>query len=155
MSTSLASEIFNHQSVKLFLFIAAILIAANAFAGLEDKGLHAPSAQAAYSNSARYLHALGQIESGGDDTAHGKRGEISRYQCLKKYWHGAPISAATNPAVAASVTLAVIRERTGKDAGELTPAQFALAWHCPAKLHSGKLTKEQSDYVARFENLAL
>jgi hypothetical protein len=145
--------------MKTVAILAAVLISANAFAGLGDKGLHAPSAtapygaRAAYPNSARYLWALGEIESGRNDMAHGRRGEIGRYQCLKAVWRNAtaqPFSAATNSTIAATVTLAIIRQRTGKDAGELTPQQFAVAWHCPSAKH---LNCEQQDYIARFTNL--
>ena len=100
-----------------------------------------------------YLSALSQLESGNNDFAHGRHGEISRFQCLKAVWRNAtaqPYAAATNAAIAATVTLAVIRARTGCDPSELTPAAFARAWHCPSANH---LNHEQTDYVTRFINL--
>jgi hypothetical protein len=141
--------------LKACAIITAVLIAANAFAGLGDTGVHAPAVRsAAYPNSARYLWALGEIESGNDDMAHGRRGEIGRYQCMKAVWHNAtaqPFSAATNPAIAATVTQAIIRARTGLDPAELTPERFGKAWHCPNARH---LNREQRDYVERFTALA-
>lgn len=101
----------------------------------------------------KYLWALAQIESGGNDYAHGRHGEVSRYQCMKRTWRLAtaqPYSAATNAQIAATVTLAVIRARTGQDPATLTPEAFALAWHCPNAKH---LNAEQRDYVDRFTNL--
>ena len=101
----------------------------------------------------KYLWALGEIESGGNDYAHGRHGEVSRYQCMKRVWRNATAqmySAATNAQIAAAVTLSVIRARTSQDPATLTPEAFALAWHCPNAKH---LNAEQRDYVARFTNL--
>ena len=100
-----------------------------------------------------YLPALSQLESGDNDRARGRHGEIGRYQCLKSVWHTAtiqPYASATNAAIASAVTLGVIRARTGRDPSELTPAAFAIAWHCPSANH---LNREQTDYVKRFNNL--
>ena len=102
-----------------------------------------------------YLYALGQIESGGNDNAKGRAGEIGRYQCLKSVWReatAAPYHMAANKEVSDRVVLCIIWNRLGKDINEITPREFALGWHCPAKLH-GKLNKERRDYVRRFENI--
>lgn len=100
-----------------------------------------------------YLSALGQLESGNNDWARGKAGEVSRFQCLKSVWREAtlqPLAAATNAATAERVVLAVIWNRTGQAPADLTPSDFARAWHCP---NARKLNREQRDYVRRFENL--
>ena len=151
-----AEKVIRRNSrLKAIAILAAVLIAANAFAGLGDKGLHAPSVRsAAYPNSAKYLWALGELESGNDDKAHGRRGERGRFQPMEYVWNNAtaqPFSAATNPAIAATVTLAIIRARTGRDPAELTPERFGKAWHCPNAMH---LNREQRDYIQRFKNLA-
>ena len=122
--------------MKTLAIIAAVLIAATAFAGPE-----------------KYLWALGEIESGNNDLAHGSHGEFGRYQCVKAVGRndtGWPFSDATNATIAANVTLAIIRARTGQNPLELTPAQFAKAWHFPS---SKNLNREQRDYVERFTNL--
>ena len=101
----------------------------------------------------RFLSALSELESGNNDLAKGRAHEISRFQCLPSVWRNAtalPFTAATNAETAATVTLAIIRNRTGKDASELTPRQFATAWHCPNAKHPNA---EQRDYIRRFENL--
>lgn len=144
--------------MKRILTIFAVLISANSFAGLGDKGLHAPTVKgvqqvAAYPNLAKYLWALGQIESGNNDFAVGTHGERSRFQCMPDVWRKAttqPLSAATDAKVASVVTLAIIRARTGKDPAELTPEQFSKAWHCPG---ARRLNREQRDYIKRFKNL--
>ena len=103
--------------------------------------------------SVRYLWALGQLESGNNDRAQGKAGEVSRFQCLASVWRAAtaqPLAAATNAVLAERVLRTVIWNRTGKSLSELTPADFARAWHCPNAKH---LNREQRDYVKRFENL--
>jgi hypothetical protein len=108
-----------------------------------------------------YLSALSQIESGDNDHAHGRAGEVGRFQCLRSVWVTAsrpltasgpsfPISQATNPIIAAAVAVAVIERRTGKHLDQLTPEQVARAWHCPNARH---LNREQRDYVKRFQNL--
>ena len=105
---------------------------------------------------AKMLWALSQIESGGNDFAHGRHGELGRFQPLKITWceaTNAPFSQATNPATASAVVLMVVAARTGQNAANVTPERFALAWHAPAKIRGGKPTAEQRDYVARFVNL--
>jgi hypothetical protein len=105
---------------------------------------------------ANLLWALSQLESGGNDQAHGRHGELGRFQPLPATWReatNAPFSQATNPSTASAVVLNVIETRTKQNAPELNPARFAIAWHCPAKLDGGKLTAEQRDYIQRFVNL--
>jgi hypothetical protein len=140
--------------MKTRIIIVTVLISTHAFAGLGDKGLHVPSAHnAAHPNSTHYLHALGEIESGGDDFAIGRHGEVGRFQCLPAVWRkatGRPLADAVNPAIALVVTLGIIRARTGRDPSDLTPEQFCRAWHCPS---AKRLNREQRDYVNRFLNL--
>ena len=104
--------------------------------------------------SLRYLTALSDLESGGNDFKRGRAGELGRYQCLKSVWkiEGGNLKPemATNPITAAAVTVKVIRGRTGKEIYDLTPEQFARAWHCPS---AKRLNREQRDYVERFCNL--
>jgi hypothetical protein len=60
------------------------------------------------------IDALSMLESGNNDFAHGRSGEISRYQLLKSVWRAhtrLPYSAATNALTAQSVALAVLLER--------------------------------------------
>jgi len=60
------------------------------------------------------IDALSMLESGDNDFAHGRSGEISRYQITKSVWRAhtrLPYSAATNALTAQSVALAVLLER--------------------------------------------
>jgi hypothetical protein len=103
--------------------------------------------------SAKYFQALGELESGNNDQAKGKSGEIGRFQCLKSVWHAnttASIQSATNTIVAQQVAYHILWNRAGQDPFTLTPKQFALAWHCPNAKH---LNAEQRNYASRFENL--
>lgn len=140
--------------MKTRIIIVTALISAHAFAGLGDRGVQATAVRsAAHPNPARYLWALGQIESGGNDFATGRNGEVGRFQCLPAVWRkatGRPLADAVNPAIASTITLAIIRTRTKRDPAELTPSQFARAWHCPS---AKRLNREQRDYVKRFMNL--
>ena len=134
----------------IFAAIVLQLAASTPAAVISETGVHLlakPSDRAG-----AYLLALGQIDSGNDDTKPGTSGEVGRYQCCPRYWKAAtslPLSAALNPITSAAVCLAIIRQRTGRDAGELTPEQFAKAWHRPY----GRMTPELRDYIKRFENL--
>ena len=107
-----------------------------------------------------YLWALGELESGNNDQAQGKAGEVGRYQCLKLVLvcaggvQKSEFRSLTNAATAAAITLRIIRQRTAKAIADLSPEQFAVAWHCPARLRGGRWTAEQRDYVKRFETLA-
>ncbi|MEI6076728.1 MAG: hypothetical protein WCS94_14190 [Verrucomicrobiota bacterium] len=103
--------------------------------------------------AASYLKALGALESGNNDLARGKAGEVGRYQCLKSVWRlegGSQTALATDSATAAAVVVKVVRGRTGKEIAMLSPEEFARAWHCPG---ARRLNREQRDYVARFVNL--
>lgn len=141
----------------LSIFAALLFIAAGASADIKPDGIltaqRGSVALPSRTKADAYLFALGQIESGENDFANGRHGEISRFQCLKSVWRKAtaqPYASATNPAIAAAVVIAVIHARTGVQASELTPEAFARAWHCPAAKH---LNREQRDYVNRFINL--
>lgn len=60
------------------------------------------------------LAALSQIESGDNDLAHGKAGEVSRWQILKSVWKAntaIPIAQATNAITAQHVALKILTDR--------------------------------------------
>ena len=139
------------------LVAAALLMAAWSNAGTVTSSIKsavrtAPVA-AKPAKATLYLSALSMIESGDNDKARGRMGEISRYQCMKHVWKEAtfyPYTAATNAALAATVVICTVWNRTGKSVEELTPQEFAVAWHCPS---TKRLNREQRDYVDRFSNL--
>jgi len=98
-----------------------------------------------------YWQALAVVESGGDDGARGRHGEISRYQILRPVWRratGLPYRAALDPEQSLVVARCIMWDRTmGR---ELSPAEFARAWHCPNRRHLGPGDR---DYVRRFCNV--
>ena len=139
--------------------LTAVLLAVNASADIkpvaasQSPSLIRTKAEATISKRDIYLFALGQIESAGNDFAKGRRGEVGRYQCLKKVWHeatSAPTSMATNEPLSARVVLCVIWNRTGKDLNDISPKEFAKAWHCP---NARRLNAEQKDYIKRLSNV--
>ena len=102
--------------------------------------------------------ALGQIESGNDDRAHGAAGEVSRFQILASEWRrttSLPLSAATNPLTAWNVVCAIMDERARRilhtQLSNLTPRQFYLLWHRPARVGSPRPLELAR--AKRFENL--
>ena len=135
------------------IFFLCFMAGASTFATVTDPKRE-PGASAVSGLTVRqFLSALSELESGNNDFAKGRAHEVGRYQCLPSVWRNAtalPLTAATNQTTAATETLSIIRSRTGKDASELTPSQFAIAWHCP---NARRLNREQRDYVTRFENL--
>ena len=88
------------------------------------------------------LAALSQIESGNNDHARGRAGEVSRWQILKSVWRAhtsLPYSAATNAITAQAVALAVLAERvtafSAKHGRQPTDAEIYLLWN-PKAAHS-------------------
>lgn len=148
------ANVFSILAVAWFLLVAAGTPALAQSTG--DRRVPEPSGRVGVQT--HYLAALAKLESGGNDLARGRAGEVGRFQCLEMVWREAcpsyPLAAATNAATAVLVLRAVIFERTGKRFDEMPPRTFALAWHCPAKLTAGaRLNREQRNYVRRFERL--
>jgi hypothetical protein len=146
------------SKVSIFAAVLFLLTAASASADVKRSLVTIPSTNVCLLNrqlptkADAFLFALGELESGNNDFAQGKAGEISRYQCLKSVWREAtalPFFCATNPLIAADVVRSVIWQRTAKDIADLTPKQFAVAWHCPNAKH---LNREQRGYVRKFQS---
>ncbi len=125
--------------------------------------------------------ALSMIESGDNDYAVGKSGEVSRYQISKQDWVKYSIDvrrqsddsfflkiSPINKQDAHMVAMLVMLDNYQQikptypfgisDEGKLLPNdisdyQFALLWHCPGRLQSHALTASDCDYAQRFYNL--
>lgn len=106
--------------------------------------------------------ALSMIESGDDDRAIGKSGEVSRYQIMPAVWREytkLPISAAGNPFTAKSVALAIMDDRYGPTyprgwTVKCADTTWYLLWHRPATVRDGrKPTAREMDRALRFANL--
>jgi hypothetical protein len=101
--------------------------------------------------------ALSQIESGDNDSAVGKKGEISRYQILPDVWAAfAPDDANWQNA---KVALTVAKEAMKKRCAEFeqtfhrapTDFEFYVLWNAPAQIQQpGSVVKERA---TRFCNL--
>ena len=98
--------------------------------------------------SGAYLWSLAQIE-GNDDSARGGRYCIMRHEWVK--FSTLPYSACHDAGQAAPVVVAIVEFYTHKPISQVTPFEFAKAFHCP---YARQMNREQRDYVQRFENLA-
>jgi hypothetical protein len=85
--------------------------------------------------------ALSQVESGDNDFAIGRAGEISRYQIRRELWQHAtatPLSQATNSTVAFSVarTIAKIRSENFQQTYHRPPTdiEFYILWNAPGEI---------------------
>lgn len=99
------------------------------------------------------FEALSQIESGDNDLARGRAGEVSRYQIMPAVWQQytlQPLSSATNAAAAEIVAKVIMADRL-PESGKVTDRQFYLLWHCPARVNHP--TKADAARAQRFANL--
>jgi hypothetical protein len=85
--------------------------------------------------------ALSMIESGDNDHAEGKEKEVSRYQIRRELWlatTNAPLSQATNAAVALGVAQAIAAKRCtefeAKHGRPPTDFEFYVLWNAPAQI---------------------
>ena len=108
-----------------------------------------------HSDAARW-QALSLIESGNQDAARGRAGEVSRWQLLRSEWRratNAPVILATNTATSMAVCDAVMAKRVGRFvlASHRQPndREWSLLWHCPA--HVDHPRKDEREYADRFE----
>jgi hypothetical protein len=111
---------------------------------------------------ALHLSTLSKIESGDNDHAIGKQGEVSRYQITPENWRAAEKRAGRklDPTEEMTARIVAFDEWSGRleifckvHAMRPTPAQLYLIWHRPARvLHPRKKERERAD---RFENLFL
>ena len=87
--------------------------------------------------------ALSMIESGNNDAAIGRAGEVSRYQILPRLWqkYGGPGSrfARTNPRIALGVARAIMSGRCADFARQFhrapTDFEYYVLWNAPAQIY--------------------
>lgn len=103
-------------------------------------------------------NALSKLETGNDDYAQGKDGEVSRWQILKSEWRATtdrPVSEATNSAVALGVCERKMNARIKKfkkqHGRQPNSKEWSLLWHCPSHVDSPR--PDEADYATRFANL--
>lgn len=97
--------------------------------------------------------ALSMLESGDNDLARGRAGEVSRYQIMPAVWREytlQPISSATKADAAEIVAKVIMADRLPESV-KVTDRQFYLLWHCPARVNQP--TKADAARAQRFANL--
>jgi hypothetical protein len=100
------------------------------------------------------LSALSMLETGNDDRALGRQGEISRFQILPSEWRRYGTGDPRNPAAAASAVRRIMAVRSvGRccRAAGLTNFDFYVLWNAPAQAgHPSPVVRERAQ---RFANL--
>ena len=103
-------------------------------------------------------NALGAKETGHDNFAKGRCGEITQWQILKREWRATTslsVTNATNPEIALAVCKLDMKQRVWRfvdgHGRQPTDLEWALIWHCPA--HVGHPRKDEQQYAVEFLNL--
>jgi hypothetical protein len=104
------------------------------------------------------LEALSMLETGHNDRVVGRRGEISRYQILKREWRSVTKSTRyTDPKTAKTVTLTLLdrRIRAFQDTRGRSPTNFEFyaLWNAPAQAMSGRISPVVAERCRRYANL--
>lgn len=104
------------------------------------------------------LAALSMIESGNNDRAIGKAGEVSRYQVLRREWRSVTNSVEyTDSETARRVVLAIMEKRTRafESAYGRLPDDFEYygLWNAPSQVLRGKVSRVVAERCRRFANL--
>lgn len=102
--------------------------------------------------------ALSMIESGDDDFAIGKAGEISRYQILKPIWQSVTNSANYTDSETAREVAAQIMDKRVHTFQELfgrvpSDFEFYALWNAPAEALQGRISGKVAERCHRFANL--
>jgi hypothetical protein len=103
--------------------------------------------------------ALSMIESGDNDAAIGRAGEVSRFQIKpllwEKYGRPYPLSARTNPHAALRAAAAIMTARVGQferhHHRSPTDFEYYVLWNAPAEL--GRPSRAVSARASRFCHL--
>jgi len=103
--------------------------------------------------------ALSLIESGNNDAAVGRAGEVSRFQIKPSLWeqYGPPdpVAARTNPRAALRVARAIMNSRCGEFERRFhrppTDFEYYVLWNAPAQIQ--KPARAVAERAARFSNL--
>ena len=104
------------------------------------------------------LSALSQIESGDNDQAVGKAGEISRYQVLKNEWRSVtPSTNYRDPSAARQVVQVLLQRRLARFEQIYrrppTDFEFYALWNAPAQVYQRRISPTVAERARRFSNL--
>lgn len=108
--------------------------------------------------SGSLFQALSAIESGDDDNAVGRSGEVSRYQIMRSVWrqYGKDLNP-RNPAHAKSVALKILSDRSEAFAlrHNRPPSNRELygLWNAPAQTMRLAMSRRVTERAVRFESL--
>jgi hypothetical protein len=100
--------------------------------------------------------ALAEFESSSNDSAHGKSGEVSRYQITMSNWRlVAGNLSPSNPVTASNAAHAIMSQRVGRfirTHGRMpNDGEFYLLWNKPARVDHPR--KSEREKAQRFSNL--
>ena len=130
----------------------------------QELGIHSPFAniKASPANSrllgGSFLKALSEFESGNDDNARGRDGEVSCYQILKSVWlqYGKGLNP-KNRDHASLVASRIMRDRTEtfcKLRGRMpSEVESYVLWNKPAHAMRGEWSRVTNEKAVRFANL--
>ncbi len=104
------------------------------------------------------LSALSMLETGDNDHAVGRAGEISRYQVLRREWQSVTNSASyADSETARSVVLQIMERRTQAFQAAFgrvpTDFEFYALWNAPAQIMEKKVSSRVAERCRRFANL--
>ena len=104
------------------------------------------------------IAALGVFESGNNDYAVGRAGEVSRYQILPSEWRTVtPHRQYTDPTQAQPVACALAGRRVHSFRAifhrDPTPGEFYGLWNAPGQVLRGRTSARVSERCIRFQNL--
>jgi hypothetical protein len=102
--------------------------------------------------------ALSMIETGDDDQAVGRAGEISRYQVRKAVWHSVTNSAKYgDPDTARRVMVNIMNKRVRTFESQFrrppTDFEFYALWNAPSQAMRGRISPTVAARCGRFANL--
>lgn len=104
------------------------------------------------------LAALSMLESGDNDRAIGRAGEVSRYQILRREWRSVTNSAAyTDSETARQVAVKIMEKRIERFQAVYNrpPNDFEYygLWNAPAQILEGRVSPVVAERCKRFVNL--
>ena len=120
--------------------------------------LQAPPSAKRWHPSGSLFQALSQVESGDDDNAVGRSGEVSRYQIMRSVWrqYGKGLNP-RNPVHAKSVALKILSDRSEAFAlrHNRPPSNRELygLWNAPAQTMKLAMSRRVTERAVRFESL--
>jgi hypothetical protein len=102
--------------------------------------------------------ALSMIETGDDDRAVGKAGEISRYQIRKAEWHSVTNSSNYGESeTARSVMVRIMNKRVSAFESHFgrqpTDFEFYALWNAPSQAIEGRISRKVAARCQRYANL--